>query len=298
MEEKYRNLIDKLGSERVKLNETLSSWTTFRLGGPADLFYDAKKADEIINSVNLCRQLDIPYFILGGGSNVLVTDKGFRGLVIKISNDDVQVNGKTILAGAGCSFNEVVEKAAENSLSGLEFAIGIPGSLGGAIVGNAGAWRQSIGDRVSKVRLLNAEGEDIWIDNKNCLFSYRYSDFKRNNKIILEAELKLESGEKAKIETVMKENLKKRVSQPKEPSAGCVFVNPKPLVAGEIIDQCGLKGMAFGGALISPKHANFIVNAQKAKTSDVFALIKLIKERVKEKFNIDLKEEIKVIGEL
>jgi len=301
MAQDYLESIKKLGLE-VKVSEPLAKYTTFKIGGPADFFVEVEREEELLKLLKLLKKLKFPYFILGGGSNLLVADEGFRGVVIKVQSSKLKVksaNRRTkfkIICGAGVSLGKLVELAVENSLAGLEFTAGIPGTVGGAVRGNAGAWKEAIGDKIKRVKVLTPEGETKWIKNSDCQFSYRQSRFKKTKEIIWEVELELEKGNEKEIQEKIKENLVKRARQPKEPSAGCIFVNPKPFAAGELIEKCGLKGKRIGDAQISPKHANFIVNLGKARAADVIKLIKLIKEKVKEKFGIDLKEEIFLLG--
>jgi UDP-N-acetylmuramate dehydrogenase len=295
MAQDYLESFKKLGL-KVKTNEPLAKHTTFKIGGPADFFVEVKKEGELLKLLKELKSLKLPYLVLGGGSNLLVADEGFRGVVIKITNYELRITNCKIIAGAGVSLGKLVELAAENSLSGLEFAAGIPGTVGGAVRGNAGAWGEAIGDKVKRVKVLTPEGDFKWIDGSDCQFAYRQSRFKKTNEIIWEVELELEKGDKKEIQEKIKENLAKRASQPKEPSAGCIFVNPKPFAAGELIDKCGLKGIRIGDAQISPKHANFIVNLGKAKAAEVIKLIKLIKEKVKEKFGVNLEEEVFILG--
>lgn len=302
MTSSYQTIIDRLGKDRVERGKTLASCTTFKIGGPADLFYEAREEEELVLAVKAARQLQIPYLILGEGSNLLAADKGFRGIVIKvrISKFEIQNNGKeiTVRAGAGMRIGQLLEKLVENSLLGLEFMAGIPGTVGGAVRGNAGAWRQEIGDKISRVKILNSQNQIEWIEGKDCCFAYRDSRFKQNGEeIIIEAEFTLEAKDRNLIEKTISEIIEKRKSQPKGPSAGCVFINPKPQSAGALIEQCGLKGVVVGGAKISEDHANFIVNTGEAKAVDVVALIDRARGKVREKFGIDLKEEIVRIGE-
>jgi len=295
MAQKYLESFKKIGLV-AKANEPLAKYTTFKIGGPADFFVEIESEDKLLKALKLVKELKLPYFILGGGSNLLVADEGYRGVIIKISNLKSQISNRKIVVGAGVSLGKLVELAAENSLTGLEFAAGIPGTVGGAVRGNAGAWGKAIGDKVKRVKVLTPEGKIKWIKNSDCRFSYRQSRFKKTKEIIWEAELELKKGDKKEIQEKIKENLAKRADQPKEPSAGCVFINPKPLSAGELIDKCGLKGKRIGNAQISPKHANFIVNLGGAKATDATKLIKLIKEKAKEKFGIDLEKEIFLLG--
>ncbi len=296
MAQKYSKIIEALGRNRVRQAEPLSGHTTFRIGGPADLFFEAKTTNDLVAAVKLCHEKKVKYFIFGGGSNLLVNDKGLRGIVIKIRNTKYVIRDTKIIAGAGMSLGDLVKKTAQLGLSGLEFAAGIPGFLGGAVRGNAGAWQKSIGDRIVRVRVLTDKGNIEWISGKDCQFAYRQSRFKKTKEVILEAELVLEKKDKKIIKKEIEDNLAKRADQPKEPSAGCVFINPTSCSAGRLIEQCGLKGKRIGDAQISVKHANFIVNLEKAKAEDVVKLINLAKVEVAKKFGIYLKEEIYLLG--
>lgn len=301
MDQRYKKIIAILGKDRIKLNEPLSRQTTFKIGGPADLFYESKTGKELIGVIRVIREIGIPYFILAGGSNILVGDKGFRGMVIKflISNFKFLIKDKIVLVtvGAGMPTSVLLNELTKRSISGLEFMAGVPGTVGGAVRGNAGAWQQNFGDKVSRVKVLTSQSEIVWLKKADCQFEYRHSRFKKSGEIVLEAELELVYGKEEEIKKQIEGYLEKRIDQPQEPSAGSVFINPKPQAAGELIEQCGLKGKRIGGAQISKKHANFIINVGEAKATDVLALIGLAKGKVKEKFNIDLEEEIVKIGE-
>lgn len=297
----YQKIITVLGKDRVKLDELLSKHTTFRIGGPADLFYEANNNSEIRDAVTVARKNDVSYFILGGGSNLLVADSGYRGLVIKTSNSSWKVqkiNNSRFLVyvEAGTNLQTFVRAMAGEGLAGLEFATGIPGMVGGAVRGNAGAWLQAIGDLLTRVLVLNKKGETTWLKPEECDFRYRSSRFKTSGDIILAAELVLLRGDPDTIRAKMADIILKRSTQPTEPSAGCVFVNPKPRSAGQLIDQCLLKGVKCGNAEISPKHANFVVNQGNAKAKDVYSLIQQMKTKVKAKFGVDLIEEIQLVG--
>ena len=281
----------------IKKNQLLSSYTTFKIGGPADYFCEAKNEKEILSALKFAQKKKIPLFILGNGSNVLISDKGLRGMVVKIANSKYQIVKSKIVAGAGMGLNKLVDIAKENELTGLEFLAGIPGTLGGAIVSNAGAWQQNIGDKVERVKILDENNQFKWLNHEECQFSYRRSRFKKTKEVILEVELKLTKGKRQESEREIKINLKKRKNQPKEPSAGSIFINPKPLSAGALIEECGLKGEKRGSAQISEKHANFMVNLGGAKASDVVELMALARRKVKEKFNILLEPEINFLGE-
>jgi len=302
----YSEIIKVLGKHRVKLNEPLAKHTTFQIGGPADLFVEIEKETELIKLIKLVRVLDLPYFILGNGSKLLVADEGFRGIVIKIQNSKFSTSLKlrgaskiqdyTIIVDAGVSVPDLLEKLATEGYTGLEFLAGIPGTVGGVVRGNAGAWLQQIGDKVNRVKILDDNNQIVWLSNKSCHFEYRQSRFKKTKEIILAVELELKKSDPKKIKAQIDEYLKQRQGQPKEPSVGSIFVNPKPKAAAELIEACGLKGKIIGKAKVSEKHANFIVNLGGAKASEVVKLIKLIKEKVKEKFGVELKEEVVYLG--
>ena len=284
----------------IKLEENvlLSQYTTFRIGGPARYFFIAKNTEDLVEAVKFARGKKLPFFILGGGSNLLVSDQGFNGLVIKAENQGLKLDKNIIIAEAGVSLAKLVKLSMDSSLTGLEWAIGIPGVIAGAVRGNTGAFGQSISESVEKVEVLNDELEKVVLNRSDCCFDYRESVFKKSGDIILSVELKLERGDKEKSQETIKEHLIQRLDKNPTgyPSAGCIFKNPKPLATGQLIDQCGLKGKKIGQAMISSKHANFIVNLDGAKAEDVIELIKIIKRLVKEKFNVDLQEEVQYLG--
>ncbi|MGC9049074.1 MAG: UDP-N-acetylmuramate dehydrogenase [Patescibacteria group bacterium] len=304
---------------KILENVILVPYTTLKIGGPAKYFFEAKSKNDIIDAIRWAKEKSVNYFILGGGSNILISDAGFNGLVIKIQDSRFKIQDSKIVVGAGLDLARLVQIATENSLTGLEWAAGIPGTVGGAIRGNAGAMGQSMSEIIKQVDVLvDNEKIEQW-DNKQCQFGYRDSVFKQNpNLIILSAEIQLEKGDKQEIQKKIEKYLEKRKSQPIEPSAGCVFKNievdklsdyPKlcqkypeikgavkneKLSAGWLIEQCDLKGKQIGQAKISEKHANFIVNLGGAKAEDVLILISLIKQRVRNKFGIQLQEEIEI----
>lgn len=280
----------------MKQGVLLAPYTTFKIGGPADYFEKANTTHELIEAISFAKRQKIPYFILGKGSNILVSDDGFRGLVIKIQDTRFKIQEARIFAASGLPLRKLVDLAAANCLTGLEFLVGIPGSVGGAIRGNAGAWQQGIGDKVDRVQILNDQAKTCWLNQTDCQFSYRGSRFKKSREIILAVELQLTKGDPQAIKAKMADYLQRRSGQPKQPSAGCIFVNPKPEAAGRLIEECGLKGRQIGQAQISPHHANFIVNLGGARASEVLTLIKLAKKAVKEKFRIDLELEIQLVG--
>lgn len=296
MNQQIKQIIKKnLGSENLKFNEPMSRHTTFGIGGSAEIFYTTRTTGDLVRAVKLARKLKIPFFVLGRGSNVLVLDKGLHGIVIKILNSQFSILNSRINADAGVLTSQLVKLAADNSLTGAECLAGIPGTIGGAIYGNAGTKGRAIGNIVSKVTVLGKDNKIYDLLAQECGFSYRSSRFKKSNEIILSAVLVLKKGLIAEINKKIKKVLEKRENQPQGKSAGSIFKNPKGRLAGELIEKAGLKGMRVGGALVSDKHANYIINDKKAKASDVLQLILLIKKKVKKKFGVELEEEIVII---
>ena len=284
----------------LKQDILLKNYTTFKIGGKAKYFYKAKTKEELIKAVKIAKKNKLPFFILGGGSNLLVSDKGFDGLVINTQFSTFNFQDNKVFCEGGVRLTSIVSKAAENGLKGLEWGAGIPGTLGGAIRGNAGAFGESIGNIIKQVEVFNSEKEKIEnYSQKDGDFAYRESVFKKRPElVILSAELELKNGNKEEIRNKMKEYLDYRKDkQPLEfPSAGSVFKNPLDVSAGQLIDQCGLKGKRIGNVEISKKHANFIINLGDGKAEDVLKLIDLMKKEVKDKFNIQLEEEIQYVG--
>ena len=285
----------------IKKKVPLAKYTTFKIGGPARYFYIAKNKDDLIKGIKAAKKFNLPFFVLGRGSNVLFSDEGFNGLVIKIKSSMMKTNNSEIFAEAGLRLDDLVKISAEKSLKGIEWAAGIPGTVGGAIYGNVQAFGKKISDIVKQVEVLDAKTLNIKnLTKKQCLFSDKKSIFKKKrNLIILSAILKLKKGDKKKIKKKIKDNLalRKKRHPLKFPSAGSIFINqPGFPPSAFLIERAGLKGTRIGGAKISEKHAGFIINLGKAKAKDVKSLIKLIKEKIKKKFGVVLKEEIQIIG--
>lgn len=284
-----------------RYNEPLSAHTTFRIGGPADAFYVPHGVAELKKAASLAMSLGIPVTIMGQGSNLLVQDGGIRGLVIKLAGtlDWLEIHGTEVVAGCGVLLSTLAHRAAEASLTGLEFAAGIPGTLGGAVSMNAGAYDGEMKDVVKSVRVLTTEGQEELLTLDELAFGYRQSVLQTKKLIALETRLELKMGSReliyAKIEDL---NRRRREKQPLTlPSAGSVFKRPPGHFAGTLIEQAGLKGHRIGGAEVSTLHAGFIVNVGQATAKDVKALIGHIQLVVKEKFGVDLEPEIRIIGE-
>jgi len=279
-----------------KKNVSLKKYNTFKVGGKAEKFFCAKNEADIVNVLKEAKKNKWPLFVLGQGSNVLIPDKGLRGLTLKIDNNDFNKRDDEVVVGAGLFLPELITKLSKLSLSGMEWTAGIPGTVGGAVYGNAGAFGESMENVVSEVKIFDRkDGEIKVLTNKECRFSYRSSVFKRdNNSIIISVKLKLKKANEESIKKSVELYLKqKKDRQPLNyPSEGSVFKNPSGKFAGKLIEDCGLKGKIIGGAKISEKHANFIVNFDNAKASDVKKLILFIKKSVKDKFKINLEEEI------
>jgi UDP-N-acetylmuramate dehydrogenase len=285
---------------KFKKNVKLASNTTLKIGGPAKYFFEAKNKEELIGALEESKKMKIPFFVLGQGSNLLVSDNGFNGLVIKIKNSEFKIRGFKVFAAAGIFLSKLVKESAEKELSGLEWAGGIYGTVGGAVRGNAGAFGGEIKDVVEEVEAYDVKTNKVIIFKaRECFFKYRESIFKkRENLIIISAVFKLKKGKKNKIKGNIQKYLDYRAkNHPLDfPSAGSVFKNPPKKSAGELIGKCGLAGKIVGKAQISSKHSNFIINLGGARAEDVLSLINMAKKEVKDKFKIELQEEIKYLG--
>jgi UDP-N-acetylmuramate dehydrogenase len=288
------------GAENVAVDVPLAGKTTLGVGGAAKFFVTATHKGALVRILNALEYIEYPYKIIGGGSNLLVEDGGFDGVVIKLGFCEIVENGTFIYADAGANLSAVAATARDMELTGLEFAFGIPGTVGGAVYGNVGAAGGAMADVVVIVDILEG-GEIRSIDAADCAFSYRKSVFKRSRSVILGAYFHLERGNRADIDAKMKSIVAaRRNSQPVGRTAGCIFKNPTkipagetaPLSAGALIDRCGLKGFRIGGAVVSQVHANFIVNDGGATARDIKELIRVVRSRVREKFGVVLREEI------
>jgi UDP-N-acetylmuramate dehydrogenase len=284
---------------KVKRNQSLKDKTTFKIGGRAAFFAEPKDQAELNLILSGAKENNVPIFIIGAGSNLLVKDKGVKGIVIKLSSGyfkSVSFKGRCIESGSGVMLSKIIQFAKDKSLGGLEFLAGIPGTLGGALVMNAGCWGKSIGDLVKEVKVEDPSGKIKIIKGKGLKFGYRKSNLE--GYIILAAVLRLKKSSKREIIDKIRGYIsKRRNSQDLTFSnAGCIFKNPKSLPAGRLIELCGLKGRSLGGAIISDKHANFILNKNNARAKDVLGLMRLARAKVKKKFNVNLNPEIKIWG--
>jgi UDP-N-acetylmuramate dehydrogenase len=303
-----RRALEEVGV-RSLVNEPLSAHTSYRIGGPADLFVTVESQDELCRIVALTIEWQVPYFLLGAGTNVLVSDRGIRGLVIKSRARGLKFEvrgGEAILwAEAGALLKDLVRESMRRGLAGLEWAAGIPGTVGGAVVGNAGAYGGYVSDVMTQVAILRADGDIEVLRVEEVGFGYRTSRFRAANRerraampVVLAAQFKLQP-ESVKVlqERVAEYTRQREARQPSEPSAGSVFKRTDQYPAGFLIEQAGLKGRRIGNAQISPKHANFIVNLGEARASDVKALMDAARDEVLKQFGIELELEQELVGE-
>lgn len=290
-----------LGSDNVYRNEPMRKHTTFRIGGPADFYLCPHSAKEIQKAVAICREEELQYFILGNGSNLLVSDQGYRGVVIQLWKNvsDILVEGCRIRAKAGASLAKIAGEALEEGLTGMEFAAGIPGTLGGAVVMNAGAYGGEMKDILQEALVMDEQGEIFTLKKEELHLGYRTSIIKENGYIVLAAALELKPGDRKEIKEKMDELKQRRVEkQPLDmPSAGSTFKRPEGYFAGKLIMDAGLRGFSVGGAQISEKHCGFVVNTGKATANDVLTLIREVQKRVRDKFGVELETEVKFLGE-
>ena len=290
-----------LGSDNVYRNEPMRKHTTFRIGGPADFYLCPHSAKEIQKTVAICREEELPYFILGNGSNLLVSDQGYRGVVIQLWKNvsDILVEGCRIRAKAGASLAKIAGEALEEGLTGMEFAAGIPGTLGGAVVMNAGAYGGEMKDILQEALVMDEQGEIFTLKKEELHLGYRTSIIKEKGYIVLAAALELKPGDRKEIKEKMDELKQRRVE--KQPldmlSAGSTFKRPEGYFAGKLIMDAGLRGFSVGGAQISEKHCGFVVNTGKATANDVLTLIREVQKRVRDKFGVELETEVKFLGE-
>lgn len=298
----------------VKTNVPLFKFTTFRIGGPAQFLAEVTETKKLAELLNFLSGEGIDYLILGGGSNILLPDEGIEGVVIKIKCQAIRVTGETIFAEAGAPLGAVVNEAAKSGLAGMEWAAGLPGTVGGAVRGNAGAMGGNIATVLKKAEVWHS-GEVSAITAAECLFEYRDSIFKREPMVILGAHFKLAPGESKKSLAAMQEILKKRVGRyPPYPSAGSFFKNVKMenwkqdtddlpqdfiengrVSAGWLADKAGLKGFSVGGAMVSSEHGNFLINYQNATQADILSVVEEVKKRVYNMFGVELEEEVQII---
>ena len=302
MKKEFYDALTQLTAEKnVLTDEPMKKHVTFRVGGAADYFVSPESAEEVQKIILLCKEAGMPYYILGNGSNLLVSDHGYRGVIIQIykSMSEVSVKGELVTAQAGELLSAIAAKAAEESLTGFEFASGIPGTIGGAAVMNAGAYGGEMKDVLEQVTVLTKEGELLTLPREELEMGYRTSRVARNQYIVLEAVIRLTHGEQKQIRETMNELKEKRTTkQPLEyPSAGSTFKRPEGYFAGKLIEDAGLRGFQVGGAQVSEKHCGFVINKDNATAAEVRELIRQVSERVKANSGVTLEPEVKMLGE-
>ena len=289
------------GRENVYLNEPMMKHTSFRIGGPADWLVSPGTVEALCGTIKFLKNENIPYFILGNGSNLLVSDDGYRGVVIQIGKNlsEIEISGTIVRAEAGALLSTAANRAAAASLTGMEFAGGIPGSIGGACVMNAGAYGGEMKDILKSVTALFEDGSVRKVPSEELELGYRSSALMKNGAIVLEAEMALSEGDIGEIRSIMDDLREKRVSkQPLElPSAGSTFKRPEGYFAGKLIMDCGLRGFSVGGAQVSEKHCGFVVNKGGATADDVMTLIRHIRKTVLDTFGVELVPEVRFLGE-
>ena len=288
-----------VSEENVKVNASLSEYTSFKIGGPAEAVIDISNEQQLMRVINYLKMVETNYCILGNGSNTLFADAGFQGVVLRIGNkfSDVSVRGDEIIAQGGALLVQVAKMAQANGLSGLEFAAGIPGTVGGGVIMNAGAYDGEMSYVVKQVRAISPKGDVQEFDGEALDFGYRKSVLKNSGFIVTEVVFKLAYGDSEEILAKMNDfNARRREKQPLEyPSAGSTFKRPEGYYAGQLIMEAGLRGFQIGGARVSDKHCGFIINVNKASAADVCDLIGEVQARVKARFGVDLEPEIVII---
>lgn len=301
----------RISDSQLSFNESMSKHTTFRTGGNADIFVVPKKIDDIVTIVNLCKEHKVDYFVIGKGSNLLVSDDGYHGVIICIygtldevrieeisSCEDARANSYRVTAGAGMMLSKFANILAKNELEGFEFASGIPGTLGGAVAMNAGAYGGEIKDCIESAVVIDEDMNIITLSKEELALDYRSSIVKTKGYIVLEASFQFKKGEASCIQEKMNDfNGRRRDKQPLEfPSAGSTFKRPEGYFAGKLIQDCGLAGYRVGGACVSQKHCGFVVNDQGGTSLDVMTVIKDVQEKVMKEFGVELEPEVRFVG--
>lgn len=301
MEKAIEKLCGVLGSDAVRLEEPMKAHTSFRIGGPAELFLTPENAAQLAEAIRILRRHEIPVFILGNGSNLLVRDKGIRGAVVQLSGrmSALETDGTALYAEGGALLSAAAAKAAKAGLTGLEFASGIPGSIGGAVMMNAGAYGGEMKDVLESVDVLTRDLRRETLPVEQLGLSYRHSSLAERGDIVLGARFRLEQGDPQAIQARMAELAEqRREKQPLQyPSAGSTFKRPEGYFAGKLIQDAGLKGKTIGGAQVSEKHAGFLINTGNATAGEMLELIAFCQRTVEEKFGVKLETEVRIVGE-
>jgi UDP-N-acetylmuramate dehydrogenase len=281
-------------------NALMKDYTSFKVGGPVDIMVSPDTYEEVRDIIRLCRKTGITFYIIGNGSNLLVRDGGIRGVVIKLTNlSKIRVEGEKLIVQSGAPFSATSREALKSNLTGLEFACGIPGSIGGAVAMNAGAYNGEVSQVIDSALVVDNEGNIRLLNKEELELGYRMSSILKYRYTVLEVIFALKKGEYHRINERIQELTKRRTEkQPLEyPSAGSTFKRPEGYFAPKLIEETGLKGLSVGGAEVSEKHSGFIINKGDATASDIIELIKLVQLKVREKFNVDLNTEVIIIGE-
>lgn len=289
-----------LEAEDVVINEPMKNHTSFKVGGPADVLVTPKSYEDVVNVIKLCNEEKIPYYIVGKGSNLIVKDGGYRGLIIKLTNlNKITVEDTKLIVQAGVDLCDVSDAALDNDLAGFEFACGIPGTVGGAVTMNAGAYDGEIRHVIHSALVVDKQGNLLNLNKEQLELGYRISAIQKYGYTVLEVTFKLEKGEHSKIKERIDDLTRKREEkQPLEfPSAGSTFKRPEGHFTGRLVEECLLKGYGIGGAQVSEKHAGFIINRGNATAKDVLDLIAHVQNTVKGRFNVELQPEVRIIGE-
>lgn len=294
--------ISRLVRGTVKSDEPMSKHTTFCLGGPADIYIEPADADDLAKVMSWVHKLELPWFIFGDGANLLVADKGIRGVVIKLGKpfSGVRIDGEVVTVGSAVKLDKLVSITSEAGLAGLEYAAAIPGTVGGAIVMNAGTYLGQVGDVIEQVSVVTNDGRRLAMTPEDLQFRYRWSVFQEDSgKIIVEAIMRLKTGNRAELVKVAEDlRLRRATNLPCGRSAGCVFKNPGgEFSAGQLIDKAGLKGLSVGDAYVADKHANFIMNSGNATAADVKALADKVRGIIRDQFGVELIYEVRIVGD-
>ena len=297
----YKQLLNILEEESIKIDEPMKKHISFKVGGPADFLVKPKTEEELSQVIKFVKEEKIPFIVIGNGSNLLVKDGGIRGIVIELSDNfnNYEIKGNIIKAQSGALLSILGRNALKNSLTGFEFAAGIPGTLGGALAMNAGAYGGEMKQVVKSVRLIDTDGNIFELSNEEMKFEYRRSILTTSDYIVLSAVIELQPGNTDEIKETMLDYANRRsTKQPLNfPSAGSTFKRPEGHFAGKLIDDCGLRGLSLRGAQVSDKHCGFVINTGEASAKDILDLIFIVKSTVNAKFGIILEEEVKILGE-
>lgn len=297
----YEYIVSVTDQSRCLLDEPMKKHSTFRVGGEADLLVKIASSSELSTVIKYLNQIQLPYFIKGNGSNILVSDKGYRGVILEISDmmNDISVDGTTITAKAGALMSSIAHVALEHGLGGMEFAAGIPGTIGGGVTMNAGAYDGELKDIVTSVKVLTSEGDEVTLSREMMNFGYRTSVIKNRPFVVTEVSISLSNKDRSEIKDRMDElGALRRSKQPLEfPSGGSTFKRPEGYYAGKLIMDTGLRGYSIGGAQVSEKHCGFVINKGNAKAADIYELIEEVSEKVYAKFGVKLETEIIILGD-